>query len=64
MVGRVVKADYRRDLNFLSLSRYTRSRADYSGMRVPPIVGSTTGKYHATVTRQNKSRLRTEAAKS
>jgi hypothetical protein len=47
MVGRVVNADYRRDLNFLSRADYTRSRIGYTRIRVQPIAASTTGPYHA-----------------
>jgi hypothetical protein len=54
MVGRVVNAGYRRHLNFLSRGDYMRPRADYSQITGLAIVDSTTGPYHATVTRLNK----------
>ena len=49
MVGRAVNTDYRRQLNFLSRGDYTRSRVDYSRIRVQAIVDSTTGPYHASL---------------
>ena len=54
MVGRVGKADYRADLNFLSRTDYRRSDKTYSEIRVQAIVGFATGTYHACVTRRNK----------
>jgi hypothetical protein len=63
MVGRVLGADYRRDLNFLSCVGYTAYRVRYTRIQVQPIVASATGQYHSTVTRENKSRLRTKAQK-
>jgi hypothetical protein len=54
MVGRVVKADYRRDLNFLSRPDYSPASGIYSEIRVRAIVVFATGPYHACVTRRNK----------
>ena len=55
MVGRMVNADYRAHVNFLSLLDYRAYRANYSQIRIQPIVCSMTGQYHATVTSHNKS---------
>ena len=55
MVGRLVKPDYRADLNFLSRTDYRRSDKTYSEIRVRAIVVFATGTYHACVTRRNKS---------
>ena len=54
MVGRVVKTDYRGDLNFLSRPDYRRSDKTYSEIRVRAIVAFATGTYHACVARRNK----------
>ena len=54
MVGRVVNADYRRDLNFLSRLGYMRACKIYSEIQVRAIVAFATGPYHACVTRRNK----------
>src|SRR5688500_17741582 len=54
MVGPVMKADYRADLNFLSRPDYRRSDKTYSEIRVQAIVEFATGTYHACGTRRNK----------
>ena len=50
MVGRVVKAHYRRDLNFLSHADYTQARRIYSEIQVRAIVAFATAQYHSSVT--------------
>ena len=50
MVGREVTRFYRRCMNFLSRSDYTRARAGYNRIRILPIVPLVTGPYHASVT--------------
>ena len=63
MVGGMVNANYRRHLNFLSRGDDTRPRVDYTRIRVQAIVDSTTGPYHATVSRQNNLVYEKEATK-
>ena len=48
--GAVVRAHYRRGMNFLSRVDYTRSLASLHRNRVQPIVVSDYGPYHASVT--------------
>jgi hypothetical protein len=54
MVGRTVRPDYRRCLNFLSRGDYTRLGESYMQILVVAIVVFATGPYHARVVRRNK----------
>ena len=50
MVGPALLRFYRRSMNFLSRSDYTRAHAGYNRIRILPIVPLVTGPYHASVT--------------